>query len=235
MSELRKQYHHDLEQARDDLALMAARVAERIPRATLVLLDGDLAGAEEVIGSDAEIDAAAVAIEERCIQILALQAPVAGELRQVVALMKMASEVERSGDMVRNICKVARRIYGHPLDPKMRGIVTRMGEQAQSIFTAAIEALRENDAAKAAALDDMDAYLDALQKQFAAAIFESHAAGHIDIQVAVQLAMAARFYERIGDHAVNLGERVDFIVTGTLPDHRPPARKVAEAVADETA
>lgn len=225
---MRKQYHQNLDQASNELVLLAARVIERIPRATAVLLDGDLQGAEELISGDAEIDAHAVEIEERCIEILALQSPVAGELRQVVALLKMIAEVERSGDMVRNVCKVARRIYGHPLDPKMRGIISRMGEQSQAIFTAAIEAFREKDAAKAAALDDMDAYLDALQKQFVAAIFESQAAGNIDIQVAVQLAMAARFFERIGDHAVNLGERVGFIVTGQLPDHRPSARKQPE-------
>ena len=66
----------------------------------------------------------------------------------------------------------------------------------------------QNDLAKASAIDDMDSYLDGLQRQFVQVIFESHAAGRIDLQVAVQLAMVARFYERIGDHAVNIGERV---------------------------
>ena len=86
------------------------------------------------------------------------------------------------------------------------------------------EALRENDAAKAAAVDDMDAYLDALQKQFISTIFETQAEGDIDLQVAVQLAMVARFYERIGDHAVNMSERVLFIVTGKIPDHSKSQR-----------
>ncbi len=224
MDELRKSFHHDLEKARGDLALLAARVVEIIPRATSVLLDGDLEGAELVIRGDAEIDAHAVDVEERCIQILALQAPVASDLRQVVALLKMIAEIERSGDLAANICKATRRIYGHELDPKLRGIIGRMGEQAASLYAAAIEAFRENDAAKAAAVDDMDAYLDALQKQFIAAIFESQAAGHIDLQVAVQLAMVARFYERIGDHAVNMAERVTYIVTGKVPDHKKPTR-----------
>jgi phosphate transport system protein len=224
MDELRKAFHQDLDKARDDLALLAARVVEIIPRATSVLLDGDLEGAEIVIRGDAEIDAHAVEVEERCIQILALQAPVASDLRQVVALLKMIAEIERSGDLAANICKAARRIYGHDLDPKLRGIISRMGEQAATLFTAAIEAFRENDAAKAAAVDDMDAYLDALQKQFVAAIFESQAAGSIDLQVAVQLAMVARFYERIGDHAVNMAERVTYIVTGKVPDHKKPQR-----------
>ncbi len=228
MDELRKTYHHELESARAELARLAALVAELIPRATAILLDSDLEGAEYIIRGDEEIDARCVELEEQCIRILALQAPVATELRQVVALLKMISEVERSGDLVRNICKAARRVYGHDLDPKLRGIINRMGEQAQQVFSAAIEAFVENDVAKAAALDDMDAYLDALQKQFIQAIFESQAAGRIDMQVAVQLAMVARFFERIGDHAVNMAERVRFTVTGWVPDHRKPERTTVQ-------
>ena len=224
MEELRKTYHHDLEAARAGLARLAALVTELIPRATAVLLEGDLEGAEYIISGDREIDARSVELEEQCISILALQAPVATELRQVVALLRMIAEVERSGDLVSNICKIARRIYGHDLDPKLRGIISRMGEQAQQLYLAAIEAFVENDDAKAAALDDMDAYLDALQKQFIQAIFESQAVGHIDLQVAVQLAYVARFYERIGDHAVNISERVRFVVTGWVPDHKRAER-----------
>ena len=223
MDELRKNYHHELDQARSDLALLAARVAERIAQATQVLLDSNLERAEELIKGDAEIDAAAVEIEEHCIEILALQAPVAGELRQVLALMKMIAEVERSGDLVANLCKAARRMYGHELDPRIRGIITLMGKQSQAIYTAAIEALQHNDASKAAALDDMDAYLDALQKQFIAIMIESKNV-NVDLEMAVQLAMVARFYERIGDHAVNVGERVMYTVTGKVPDHSKPKR-----------
>jgi phosphate transport system protein len=224
MDELRKGFHHDLTNARDQLALLAARVVELVPRATSVLLDGDLELAEYLISGDAEIDQQCVDVEEQCIQLLALQAPVATDLRQVVALLKMIAEIERSADLAANICKAARRIYGHDLDPKLRGIIARMGEQAASLFAHAIEAFRENDVAKAAALDDMDAYLDALQKQFISSIFESQAGGRIDLQVAVQLAMVARFYERIGDHAVNMGQRVTYIVTGKVPDHSKPKR-----------
>ena len=228
MEELRKTYHHELESARAELARLAALVAELIPRATAILLDSDLEGAEYIIRGDEEIDARCVELEEQCIRILALQAPVATELRQVVALLKMISEVERSGDLVRNICKAARRMHGHDLDPKLRGIINRMGEQAQQVYSAAIEAFVENDVSKAAALDDMDAYLDALQKQFMQAILESQAAGRIDMQIAVQLAMVARFYERIGDHAVNIAERVRFVITGWVPDHRKPERAPVE-------
>lgn len=228
MEEMRKTFHHDLESAKAELVRMAATVTDLIPRATQVLLDRDLEIAESIISGDADLDQRAVEAEEHCIQILALQAPVAGDLRQVIALMKMIADVERSGDLVANICKTARRIYGHELDPKLRGIIARMGEQAQAIYQMAIEAYVESDEAKAAAADDMDAYLDALQRQFVLTTLESHAAGRIDLQVAVQLAVASRFFERIGDHAVHIAERVRFVLTGWVPDHRKRERPTIE-------
>lgn len=229
MEELRKTFHGDLQNGRDELARLAAMVTELIPRATAILLEGDLEGAEALIRGDAEIDARCVELEEHCIRILALQAPVATELRQVVALLKMIGEVERSADLAGSICKVSRRIYGHSLNPKLRGIIGRMGEQAQQLWIAAIDAFVENDEAKAAAVVDMDAFLDALQKQFIQAIFETHAHSAVDLQVAMQLAYVARFYERIGDHAVNIAERVRFVITGWVPDHRKPERPGADA------
>ena len=224
MDELRKTFHHDLEDVRTELVHLAAFVTESIPRATNVLLTGDLEGADYIIKGDDEIDARTLDLEDRCVQLMALQAPVASDLRQLIAALRMISEVERSADLVCNICKAARRIYGHELDPSLRGIISRMGEQAQQLYIAAIESFVEGDAAKAAAIDDMDDYLDALQKQFVQAIFESHSSAHIDLQVAVQLALVARFYERIGDHAVNIGERVRFVITGWLPEHKGAAR-----------
>jgi len=225
MEELRKAYHDDLESARNQVVRMAATVIETIGRATAVLLDGDLEAAEYVIRADAELDERAVEAEEHCIVLLALQAPVAGDLRQVLAIMKMISDIERSGDLAAGICKATRRIYGHhELEPKLRGLIAKMGEQAQVIYQAAIESFQENDGAKAAAVDDLDAYLDALQKQFIQAMFECSAAGNLEIQEAVELAKVARFYERIGDHAVHIAERVRYVLTGWLPDHRTPDR-----------
>jgi phosphate transport system protein len=194
-------------------------VTEAIPRATQILLDQDLEGADYVISHDDEIDARTLDVEERCVALLALQSPVAIDLRHIVTALKLCPEIERSADLVVNICKAARRIYGHDLDPKLRGIVSKMGEQARHLYSEAIDAYVDMDAAKAGAIDDMDSYLDGLQKQFVQAIFESHAAGNIDLQVAVQLAVVARFYERIGDHAVNVGEKVRYLVTGWAPEH----------------
>jgi phosphate transport system protein len=222
--ELRKGFHQELEDARGELAHLAATVTELIPRATAILLDGDLEGADYLIRGDDEIDARSIDLEERCYRMIALQAPVATDLRMVMSLVRMVAEIERSADLCANICKATRRIWGHDLDPKLRGIISAMGQQARQLYTAAIDAFSANDLAKASAIDDMDSYLDSLQKQFVQAIFESHAAGRIDLQVAVQLAVVARFYERIGDHAVNVGERVRFVITGWLPEHHGAQR-----------
>ena len=163
--------------------------------------------------------------------MLALQSPVAGDLRQVVAALRIIAEVERSADLTVNICKAARRIYGHRLDPKLRGHHPEDGRAGPAAVREAIESYMIERRQPAAALDDMDSYLDELQRSSSQAIFESHSASRIDLQVAVQLAVVARFYERIGDHAVNIGERVRYVVTGWMPEHDGAARFATAAAA----
>jgi len=209
MDEIRKNFHNDLESVRAEVIRLGASLTESIPRATAVLLSGDLEGADYLVQADDEFDGRSAELEVSCFEILALQAPVAADLRQIVAIIKIAGELERSADLVVNICKAARRIYGHDIDPMLRGVISKMSEQAQKLFAATMEAFEESDSAKAAAIDDMDSYLDSLHRQFIQQIFESHSKSKIDLQVAVQLAVVARFYERIGDHAVNVSERRD--------------------------
>ncbi|CAN5798828.1 MAG: phosphate signaling complex protein PhoU [Ilumatobacteraceae bacterium] len=230
--DVRAEFHGELDDIREEIARLSAGVTESIPRATEILLGQDLEGAEYVIRADDEVDARSVELEERCYRVLALQSPVARDLRQVVAALRIIAEIERSADLSVNICKAARRIYGHRLDPRLRGIIQKMGDQAQQLFREATESYLAGDAVRAAALWDMDSYLDDLQRQFVAAIFESHSGEKIDLQVAVQLAVVARFYERIGDHAVNIGERVRFLVTGWMPEHEGAARFNRAAASD---
>lgn len=215
----RPDFHHELEDIRSSIARLGANIVELIPRVTDILLTQDLEGAEYVLRGDAEIDARAYDVEERALTLMALQAPVASDLRKVAACLKLAPEIERSADLCCNICKAARRIYGHDLDPKLRGLIQRMSDQATQEYKEVVEAYVANDAVRAAALRDMDDYLDDLHRIFIGQIFESHAAGTIDLQVAVQLAVVARFYERLGDHAVNISDRVMYIATGMLPEH----------------
>lgn len=219
MNDLRAGFHGDLEEVRDSIVRLGATVIELIPRVTAVLLDQDLEGAEYVILGDDEVDARATAIEERALSLLALQSPVAGDLRQVATALKISTEMERSADLCCNICKSARRIYGHDLDPKLRGIIQKLSDQAQAEYRQALDAYARLDSVRAAALPDIDSFLDDLHRQFIQQILESHAEGTIDLHVAVQLALVARFYERLGDHAVNLANRVRYIATGWLPEH----------------
>lgn len=224
MDELRKGFHHELDQIRTEAAELIEFVIDAIPRATSALLQGDLDNADKLIRADEILNSRSLELEEKCYRVLALQAPVASDLRQIIAIVKIVSEIERSGDLAVNICKAARRIYGHNLNKDLQQVITQMGEQATQLFTAALEAFRESDAAKAAAIDDMDSYLDGLQRQFIRVILESHAEGSINVQVAIQLAVVARFLERIGDHAVNISERVRYFVTGWLPENQTTPR-----------
>ena len=234
MPELRTDFHHDLEEVRDAIVRLGATVIDLIPRVTAVLLEQDLEGAEYVILGDDEVDSRATSIEERALSLLALQAPVAGDLRQVATALKISSEMERSADLCCNICKAARRIYPHQLDPKLRGTIQRMSTQAQLEYKAAVEAYLNVDDAWAAAVPDMDDHLDDLHRDFVQQIFEIHAEEGIELQVAVQLAMVARFYERLGDHAVNIAAKVRYIASGWMEEHDGASRHRARMLEQQS-
>ncbi len=201
------------------LVHMAALVIEGIHGATEVLLDGDLEGAQTVIDADDELDLLSIEVEEVINRAMAIQSPVARDLRTLLAAVKLDAELERSGDLVTNIAKAVQRLAGVRLEPGLRGDLHRMREEACRLFEETIVAFRNRDAEAALRLRLLDDTLDELHREFIESVFVSHAAGAIDIQQAVQLSMLGRFYERLGDHAVNCGERIAFLVTGDLPEH----------------
>ena len=227
MDEIRKSFHQTLDDIRQDMVHMAALVTESIPRATEAMLQGDMATAQEIVDGDDPLDAKAIELEEVCYQQLALQQPMATDLRAIVTAVRMIAEIERSGDLVVNIAKASRRLFGVPLSARLRGLISQMGEEATRLFRLAIDAYVDGDEGMAAALDDLDDRLDGLQSEFVQEIFLWHNAGEIPVQAAVQLALIARYYERIGDHAVNIGERVRYMITGWLPEHTGAARVAA--------
>ncbi len=227
--EQRRTFHQELDEIRDDIVRLAALATELIPRGTEALLTNNMRAAQSLIEDDDLLDELTIVIEDHCYHVLALQQPMAGDLRAIVTALRMASEIERSGDLMINVAKGARRIYGVDFDPRLRGLIERMGEEAQRLFTLAIDAYVDNNAGLAAALDDMDDTLDQLHKDYIQAIFESHHMGTINLEAAVQLALIGRYYERIGDHAVNMGGRIEYMVTGWLPEHSGAARVHARA------
>jgi len=225
MDEMRVEYHTEMEQLRADLVRLGAMVSETIGRGTAALLDRDLHAAQELIDGDDAIDDFCLDLEDRCCQILALQSPIAGELRFVLTTLRLVGELERSADLMVNVCKASRRIYDVNFDPQLRGLIQQMGVEAAFLMRSAIDSYVDADTSLAAALDDIDDRLDDLQTDYVEAIFESHHDGNINLQGAVQMAMIGRYYERVGDHAVNIGERVIYMVTGWLPEHTGSARQ----------
>ncbi len=226
MTESRSTFHHQLDEIQRDLIRVAARVIDSIMRGTHALLDLDLAAAEALIEGDDEIDALTLDIEERCFTVLARQQPMASDMRAVVTAIRLTSEIERSGDLMVNVAKTARRLYGNEVPVPLRSLLLAMAEQATRLYGLAMEAYAEGDANLGSALDDLDDRLDQLHRDFITTILEVHADGR-DVQVAVQMALVGRYYERIGDHAVNIGERVGYMVTGWLPEHTGAARVAA--------
>jgi phosphate transport system protein len=214
-TEARKTFHEQLEDLRADVIRVAALVTEAIAGGTQALLDGDLAAAERVVQDDKEIDALAYSIEDQCYVLLARQQPMASDLRTVLGVLRIAHELERSGDLMKSVVKATRRLYPQSIDPKLRGIITRMGEQAANQMRLAIDTFADMDPSRARALSDMDDVMDDLTKSLFRHIMSRE--GQDDesrLQESVQLALVGRHYERIADHAVNIAERVVFMATG---------------------
>ena len=224
MTETRRLFHEELDDIGDDVVRLGALASESIQLGTDAFLDGDLTAAESVIARDVSLDDLMHSIESRTYLLLARQQPMAVDLRMLVTVLRVIHELERVGDLMVNVVKATRRLYPYDLDPKVRGIVHRMREQAVAQIKLAVDAFAQRDPARAAALGDMDDVMDDLQKDLFRTIFAWEVRDESTLQRAVQLALVGRYYERIADHAVNTGERVAFMVTGEfLSDHGPSA------------
>ena len=216
--QLRSVFHENLDAVRDEIVRMCAMVTEMLPRATDAFLNNDLEAAQRLIDDDDLLDAVSVNLDTMCTQLLALQQPMATDLREIVAAIRLNPEIERSGDLVVNIAKATRRMFGTDYDPKIRGLITKMSDEAQRMFRLAGEAYAGRDVALGAALDDIDDRLDEYANELIALILEDHKEHGVEPQTSIQMALLGRFYERVGDHAVNVGEWVRFIVEGWTPE-----------------
>jgi phosphate transport system protein len=218
MAEMRKSFHDHLADLRHDVVQLFAVVTEAVGRGTDAFLDADLAAVDRVIADDHVIDVLNTRIDEKAYVLLATQQPMATDLRMLVAILRITHELERVGDNMVNVAKGTRRLYPVLLDPKVRGLIARLGEQAQQQLRAAADAFVDLDASKAAAVSDMDDVMDLLIKDLYRSIFAGGAADETDLQRAVQVALIGRYYERVGDHAANAASRVTFMVTGKRPN-----------------
>lgn len=225
---MRDVFHEQLEAVFDDLADICRRVEASVHRSTEALLAGDAALAEQVISDDIEIDRARERVEDNAFSLLSLQAPVAGDLRVVVAALRMVSELERMGDLSVHVAKIARlRVPAIAVPDEIRPTVQRMAEIAEDMVTRASQIILSRDVRAAIELGRDDEIMDQLRRaSFAQLLSDDWAHG---VEAAVDIALLGRYYERIADHAVSIAHRVVFVVTGENPRSIAAAEAAAEA------
>lgn len=213
---MRDAYSDQLDAIFDDLAAISRRVQTAVGQATAALLTGDSSIAERVISEDVEIDRARERVEENAFSLLSLQQPVAGDLRTVVAALRMVAELERMGDLSVHVAKVARlRVPDIAVPDEVRPTMERMATVAEDMVSRVTEVIAGRDVEAAIALGRDDEEMDQLRRtSFAELLGDDWTHG---VEAAVDIALLGRYYERIADHAVSVANRVIFVVTGHHP------------------
>lgn len=210
----RRAFQQQLGDARRDVLRLAAHVGDAIPRCTEALLGGDRELAERVLGTSAAIESLAERIEDDCFHRIAAQQPAADDLRRLLTVMRLTSELDRTAALAANVAKAVFRLEGQPRDARVRGLVQRMSDEAVRLHLTAVDAFAREEADAADRLHRLDDGLDALHRHYVSRVVDACRDGRFEVHVAVQLALVGRVYERMGDHAVNIAERVVFMVTG---------------------
>lgn len=214
---MRDAYSDQLDSIRDDLVDMARLVRSAVTEGTTALLEGDAQRAEQVISNDATIDALREKLEERSFELLSLQNPVAGDLRMLVASLRMVSEFERMGDLAVHVAKIARlRVPEIAVPPAVVPMIERMAAVAEVMIAKVEHIIAESDVAAAEELEQVDQEMDKLRRNSFRELLGSD--WTYGVEPAVDIALLGRYYERIADHAVLMGSRVIYIVTGLHPE-----------------
>ncbi len=218
---MRNAYFDQLDSIVDELVDMTHVVKAAVSLATQALLTADAEIAEKVISDDAAIDAARERVEERSFELLALQQPVASDLRMLVAALRMVADLERMGDLSVHVAKVARlRVPQVAVPAEIVPTIERMATVAEKMVDKVAGIIAERDVEGARQLEEDDEEMDQLRRSsFRLMLDDSWPHG---VEPAVDIALLGRYYERIADHAVSLARRVVYLVTGetvTTVDH----------------
>jgi phosphate transport system protein len=208
---LRIAFHEELDDIENKVLRLFALVSESLAAATDTFLAGDRELASEVIDSDYLIDDLYADIEHLVQRALALQAPVAADLRFLLTVYRIVPELERSGDLAEHIASRAAEGIGAELSPKLRGIVQEMGTISSGMWREAAAAFDDRDVDAADRLNETDEPLNALKRE----LYDRLATGEVDFRTAVEMALIGRFYERLGDHAKHIAKHIRYLV-GTV-------------------
>ena len=210
MSDDQQGVRRELESINRQVIGLFALVGECLAGATDALLSGDRESARLLIARDDLIDATHRDIEDLILRELTLQSPTASDLHFLLAALRIVPELERSADLAAHIASRAMRGLTPELSPRVRGLLQSMGQVGVEMWHRVTDAYAERDEDAHRRLGDADDELDDLHVSLTAEI----SSGKVSTPVAIELALVGRFYERLGDHAVNISGHVRYMVTG---------------------
>jgi len=216
----RQSFEKKLRQLEDEILKMGSLVEEAIARSVDALARQDQGLANQVEEGDAQIDRLERQIDDRCMELIATQQPMAKDLRRLGAALRIIIDLERMGDHATDIARVVKRIGGEPLVKPLIDI-PRMAELTQKMVKIALDAYIKQDTALAGGLADMDDQIDHLNNQVMNELILIMIEDPRKITQSTHLLFVSSFLERIADHATNIGELVVFQATGERPNLNP--------------
>jgi len=213
-----RHFHEELDGLKQTLLAMGALVEDQIRRVMRALIDRDDVLAQNVIERDREVNTYDVEVDEKCVELLALHQPAAGDLRFITTAMKIVTDLERIGDQAVNI---AQRVRELNLEPQLKPYIDlpRMAELAQTMVKESLDAFVARDTGLARRVCGEDAAVDALNHQIFRELLTFMMEDPKTIPRAIRLILIARFLERVADHATNIAEMVVFMVDSKMVRH----------------
>lgn len=215
---MRKQYDLELDELNTQLIKMAATVEQAVADAMTALKNRDKALAISVSNNDRDVDRMERQIEDMCLMLLLKQQPVAGDLRFISAALKIITDLERIGDHAQDICEISLTMDDKPLSVTT-DLITRMFEESTAMIKMAVDAFITKDEDLATQCINHDDVVDDLFSQVREKLIDKLQNGKEDPQESVDLLQIAKYLERVGDHAQNIGEWVIFSLTGHHKDY----------------
>jgi phosphate transport system protein len=210
---MRTAFHEQLDSLTDLLSDMCGLAGLAMDRATQALLQADMAMAEQVLTDHDQLAHMQTRAEEAAFTLLALQAPVAGDLRRIFGSVLNVADAERMGALALHVAKIARRRHPHhALPEEVEGVFAEMGRIAVDLGNSAKEVVLSRDPKQAAQISREDDAMDQLHKQLFSVLMDTE--WKHGVEAAVDVTLLGRFYERFADHAVAIGRRVVFEATG---------------------
>jgi phosphate transport system protein len=210
--EIRVAFHQEMNEIDQKVVRLFALVSEGVAAATDALLDGDREAAKSLMDRDKVIDSLYTDVEELVQRQFALQSPMAKDMRFLLSVLRIVPELERSGDLAEHIAQRAARGLSTALTPRIRGLIEQMGAVGTEMWREAADAYVDRNGDVAVHLNERDDELDELHVSLTAELVS----GQLTVPIALEMALVARFYERLGDHAVNIAERIRYIAEGNV-------------------